>query len=183
MPGPQNIAVEQEKSHEVYGRPLVAPPPYIGPQTVRPSGLLATAFAKSGVSHRNRKVAAAGLASLAMGASRGERPYAWQSLHVGPPMPTMPEGFAPEAFGEAWISHRVRGIEAEGVDAFASEYDYTAFAQRMRVRNAQDGTPPRRFVQQQGHASSCVGTPSTRMGTHYIRPDGNSDQHRKGVTQ
>lgn len=150
---------------------------------MRPSGLLATAFAKSGVSHRNRKVAAAGLASLAMGASGGERPYAWQSLHVGPPMPTMPEGFAPEAFGEAWISHRVRGIEAEGVDAFASEYDYTAFAQRMRVRNAQDGTPPRRFVQQQGHASSCVGTPSTRMGTHYIRPDGNSDQHRKGVTQ
>ena len=183
VPGPQNIVVEQEKSHEVYGRPLVAPPPYIGPQTVRPSGLLATAFAKSGVSHRHRKVAAAGLVSLAMGASRGDRPYAWQSLHVGPPMPTMPEGFAPEAFGEAWISPRVRGIEAEGFDAFASEYDYTAFAQRMRVRNAQDGTPPRRFVQQQGHASSCVGTPSTRMGTHYIRPDGNSDQHRKGVTQ
>ncbi len=183
VPGPQNIVVEQEESYEEYGRPLVAPPPYIGPQTVRPQGLLATAFAKSGVSHRNRKVAATGLVSLAMGASRGERPYAWQSLHVGPPMPTIPEGFAPEAFGGAWISHRVRGIEAEGFDAFASEYDYTAFAQRMRVRNAQDGTPPRRFVQQQGHASSRVGTPSTRMGTHYIRPDGNSDQHRKGVTQ
>lgn len=183
VPGPQALGVEQEYASDVYGAAKVGYGPYLGPQTVRAAGLAPVAPTRCDVSLRHRKVVATGLASLLMGASRGEKPYAWQSLHVGAPMPTVPEGFATELFGGSWISHRVRGIGPEGFDAFASEYDYMAFHLRMRVRNALDGRPPRQPLLPRGVDPADVGAPSTRMGTHYIRPDGNSDQHRKGVTK
>lgn len=186
IPGLQVVDLDQSGwLSQSFGVTTVKHSPYVGPLYVNAAGF-SVAFFGAGTQgeHFNRTLALQGWSALAMGASKpGDTPYTWQGLRVGPLMPTTPKGFNAELFGEAWISHRVRGIEAEGFEAFASEYDYTAFAQRMRVRNAQDGTPPRRFVQQQGHASSRVGAPSTRMGAQYIRPDGNSDQHRKGVTQ
>ena len=181
VPGPRTIGVEQAGGMHLFGLGSVAYAPYRGPQTIRPAGASFTVFPRAGISPRDRALRMLGFVSLAMGVSRGETPYAWQSLHVGPPMPTLPPGFSTEEWGSGWISHRVRGVQAQGYDAFVSEYDFEQFAQRMRVRNAQSGAPPRRFLQHQGRDCAHVGAPALRHGTRYIRPDGNSDQHRKGV--
>ena len=68
-----------------------------------------------------------------------------------------------------------------GWDSFACEYDYQQFNKRMRVRlGTPNGGAPRR-VSPRGDVHSAVGAPGLRPGTHYIRPDGNSDQYRKGA--
>ena len=104
-----------------------------------------------------------------------------QGLHVGRPNLHQQVGFDTARYGNAWISHWVRGLEPEGFDGFASEYDYQNFAQRMRVRNATSPWAGRDIITTSGHRSSRVGTPGVRPGVHYIRPDGNSDQYRKGA--
>lgn len=96
-------------------------------------------------------------------------------------MPTIPGGFDAAAYGAPWVSLWVRGLQAKGHDSFLSEYDLESFARRMRVRNANDGWLGRRTVNAHGHQSSRVGAPGVRPGTHYIRPDGNADQYRKGA--
>mgnify|MGYP003618726075 CR=1 FL=1 len=98
-------------------------------------------------------------------------------------MPTIPNGFSAEVFGKTWISHRVRELTVEGFDAFLCEYDYQAFAQRMRVRRGTATGRPVQIGKPQGWRSSTVGTPGIRNHVHYIRPDGNADQYRKGVPQ
>ena len=116
-----------------------------------------------------------------MGSSRKtEYEYMPQSLHVGPRMPTIPEGFNAEVFGKHWISLRVRDIQMDGFDAFSMDYDYTAFAKRMRVtRKDVPKQHSRLFVA--GIEATLFGTTDVKLGARYIRPDGNSDQFRKGV--
>lgn len=182
VPGPRALLVEQTGSSSQHGLAAVSRPPYVGPQTVRPTGMGATVFAKSSVDHLHRSVRPHGVSALAMGASiQREQPYAWQSLHVGPPMPTMPLGIESENYGAAWVSQRVRGVGAEGFDAFVCEYDLLMFAQRMRVRGTSEPPPPTQKVTPAGPSQTCVGGHALRNKTHYIRPDGNSDQHRKGA--
>ena len=104
-----------------------------------------------------------------------------QGLHVGPKNLHHQVGFDAAGYGVHWVSLRVRELQAKGHDSFLSEYDLESFAQRMRVRNANDAWAGRRAVASHGHRSSHVGAPSVRPGTHYIRPDGNADQYRKGA--
>ena len=119
--------------------------------------------------------------SQAFGESReSEYEYMPQSLHVGPRMPTIPEGFNAEVFGKHWVSLRVRDIQMDGFDAFSMDYDYTAFAKRMRVTRKDVPKPHSRlFVA--GIEATLFGTIDVKLGARYIRPDGNSDQFRKGV--
>lgn len=156
----------------------------MGPQTVRATGFVATAFASdsASVDHLNRTLRAIGHDSAQLGTRRlNDNPYMWQGLRIGPLMPTIPASFKAELFGLTWISHRVREVAGEGFDAFLCEYDYQAFDKRMRVRRVGDGVIPRQLVHPSGFAAARVGTPNARPGVHYIRPDGNSDQSRKGV--
>ena len=104
----------------------------------------------------------------------------WRGLRIGPLMPTIPEGFNAELFGNSWVSHRVRDVGVEGFDAFLCEYDLRAFKHRMRVWRRVEA-PARAHLRAEGLAPAGVGTPGVRPAVHYIRPDGNADQHRKGA--
>lgn len=119
--------------------------------------------------------------SQAFGESReSEYEYMPQSLHVGPRMPIIPKGFNAEVFGKHWVSLRVRDIQMDGFDAFSMDYDYTAFVKRMRVTRKDVPKPHSRlFVA--GIEATLFGTTDVKLGARYIRPDGNSDQFRKGV--
>ncbi|DBA08568.1 hypothetical protein [Pseudomonas aeruginosa] len=165
------------------GATSVARGPYYGPQTVKPVGLPSPGpGAVTWVSLLNRTFQLAGFDAMHMGSSRGEGPYQWQSLHVGPPMPTIPSGTDTSVFGTAWVSLRVRGVEPDGWESFICEYDPSHFADRMRVRNVFIPPGPNaQSVAPVGLDSVDVGVPNVRPGVHYIRPDGNADQYRKGA--
>lgn len=181
---PYEAGLEQFDSSNtmVFGRPLVAFAPYMGPRTLQVRGLLANQFGITRIELLHRTVHARGHDSMAMGTRKsGDSPYQWQGLRVGPLVPTVAGGFLDEKWGKTWVSLRVREVNPEGFDTFLSEYDYQAFAQRMRVRNATTPTRHSTFVGGKGHVSQGFGTPGVRNGRHYIRPDGNSDQYRKGV--
>lgn len=185
IPGPQTILIEEPITGYAAGRTTVARPPYVGPSTIRAGALSFQSFGAAGISHRNRSVRPPGWFSQVFSATygSGSNTYLPQTLTVGPKMPVKPGGAEVGRYGEPWVSLRVREVQADGHDSFESEYDYQAFDKRMRVRNANDSWGGRRSVLTHGHQSSRVGAPGVRPGTHYIRPDGNSDQHRKGVIQ
>lgn len=185
IPGPQNIIIEESIAQHAMGTPKVAPPPYVGPSYIRAGAVSFQSFGRPLVEHRHRTLRPSGwfsqVVAATFGGSGGTGGYMPQTLTVGPRRPTIPSGYDAAGYGLPWVSLRVRELQAAGHDSFVSEYDYQNFAKRMRVRNASDSWGGRRSVLTHGHQSSCVGAPGVRPGTHYIRPDGNSDQYRKGA--
>lgn len=182
IPGPQNITIEELMGGHKFGRPAVAPPPYVGPVHVGPSGLAAASTGAHAIDFFHRTVRPGGFLSQRMGASgSGSGVNMPQNLHVGPRRPNIAGDILATSYGEPWVSHRVRGVQAEGFDSFASEYDYQNFKHRMRVKRASSGAPMWRLVGHRGHTSSQVGTPGVKPMLHYIRPDGNAEQYRKGA--
>ena len=130
----------------------------------------------------NRTLNLSGFDSLAMGATSGsDAPYAWQSLHVGEPMPTLPDGRDMSVFGDTWVSSRVRGIEPEGADFFVCDYDFLDFSKRMRVTRAAIPKPPTQTAGAKGFCAFLSSAGNARPGAAYIRPDGNADMFRKGA--
>lgn len=154
-----------------------------GPQDVLPRGAVPPLLSGEPlVEHRDRAISPEGRESLVMGERAPPNfPYAWQGMRVGPLMPTIPVGASTEEWGTQWVSNRVRGLSAEGFDAFLSEYDYTMFAQRLRVKNASIFDPVVQRVSHIGHQSSVCGWQEAKLMRRYIRPDGNANQHRKGA--
>ncbi len=190
IPGPQTIDLEQLEGQigpsgewgVTYGRPTVGHPPYVGPVYVKPAGLAAPAIARHTVDHFHRTMQARGFFSQAMGASgAGSSTYMPQNLTVGFKRPTIPVGIAAREFDGPWVSHRVRTVQPEGTDFFLSEYDIENFKKRMRVRRADDFLPAPQRITTAGHQSSACGWQEVRPMRHYIRPDGNSEQYRKGA--
>ena len=89
--GVDELLVEGLPSDAVVSAPTVSRPPYVGPQTLFVQGLEGW-IGDARVEPFNRTLNLSGFDSLAMGATSGsDAPYAWQSLHVGEPMPTLPE--------------------------------------------------------------------------------------------
>lgn len=164
------------------GTPTVSRPPYTGAQTISASGFDAQKYTPALIEHFNRTVVGQGWSSERFGASDNmDKPYAWQHLHVGPPIPTQPSGIDSCAFGAgSWISLKVRDLPLTGFDAFICQYDTHAFEQRMRVT----GTPiprPVTAITPVGISTAQSGTPNVVPAVRFIRPDGNSDQYRKGA--
>ena len=184
IPGLQHIEFYFSFDGMAVGRPSVGPPPYIGARSLKPVGLSALAMgASTRVEYFHRAMPVSGWHSLAMGASKsGDTPYTWQGLRVGPLMPTIPEGFNAEQFGQAWVSLRVRDVFVPGDDFMqVAEYDPMEFAKRMLVRNASTPRPPAQGIGPAGFDTFAAGRPGARLGAHYIRPDGNAEQYRKGA--
>lgn len=185
IPGPQSIITEEPIAQHAIGTPKVAPPPYVGPTYIGAGAISFQSFGQPLVDHRHRTLRPSGwfsqVVTASFGGSGGTGGYMPQTLTVGPRRPTIPSGYDAAGYGTHWVSPRVREVQATGHDSFVSEYDYQNFAKRMRVRNANDSWGGRRSVLTHGHQSSRVGAPGVRPGTHYIRPDGNSDQYRKGA--
>lgn len=193
IPGDQLVdAAHEDGAFPVaFGVATVAPPPYTGPRILAAQSAGAVIPPRPVVDFFHRTVTAKGISSLQMGKSEyqggpPQQPYAWPYLRVGPLMPTIPKGISTEVFGETWVSLRIRGLAMEGFDAFLSEYDINKFKERMRVRNSIDDSasaPKPMGIAALGAVNTDAGTPTIWNRIQYIRPDGNSDQHRKGVIQ
>jgi len=182
IPGLQTIRQIDSANTELHGRSKVeryVPP---GPVTVFASGIKSDLMGAHKVDHFHRKLYLKGHEATRMGTRKsGDRPYMWQGLRVGPLMPTIPDGVDQVSLGEPWVSRRVRDIVMEGFNAFISEYQLEAFDQRMRVRNAYMPSPKEQEVQAAGFEFEQEGTPDIKHAVHYIRPDGNANQYRKGA--
>lgn len=166
----------------VFGQARIAYGPVRGTQTISPTGTRFTVYGANEIQLQNRSVTAQGFDSARMGTRKiNDTPFMWQGLRIGAPVPTVPNGFDAARYGMAWVSLAVRNIEAIGFDSFISEYDLQFFRQRMTVRNAQSNEPPAQTIRPHGYSAMLVATPDVKLGVHYIRPDGNTDNFRKGA--
>lgn len=184
VPGTGILEQFDSEDAALYGEPSIDHVIPVGPRTVAAPGLDALDVGEQQIELLNRVVSAQGYEATRMGAAKpGDTPYMWQGLRVGPLMPTIPEGFGADLHGGQWISHRVREVHPAGFDGFQSEYQLEAFEQRMRVtRRAPSATIAARSLLAAGaHPDSVLGTPDVRPGVHFIRPDGNAEQFRKGA--
>ena len=178
---PQDVEQYESRNMQAFGRPYLVSP-YYGPQTIRVGGINASSFGTSRVEHFHRTIRASGSSMMIIGASRGgDTAYKPQSLWVGRPMPTIPIGFNAERFGHTTIGLRVRDVTVQSFDAFNAESDISNFKGRLKViqvRKPQVIEAKDIYPQSFGH--TIYGVPEIRLKVHYIRPDGNSDQFRKG---
>ena len=165
-----------------YGTAVVAPPPYTGPQTIAARGFNNQAFGIDRVELLHRNITASGRDSLAMGRSiSNDTPYMWQGLRVGEFVPMSIGAGDTSVFGDTVIGLRVREIPVEGFVAFRSEYEPSRFKDRMKVIGSLTNNPLTQGVTAGGIDSEAMGNPSIKPAQHFIRPDGNSDQFRKGA--
>lgn len=182
IPGPKDVRQFASGQFAEFGNPAIKPAPYLGPQTVVPPGLAATGWGVNHIELKDRKVYPSGFQSALMGDARpGDQPFMWQGLRVGPRVPLVIGGGAMDRHGTTWISHRVREVVAGGDDFFMCEYDLTNFSGRMRVRRQQMPGIPARTVTPVGIPESAPGAANIMNHRHYIRPDGNAEQYRKGA--
>lgn len=178
---PQFVEQYDSENQALYGRPVVTSI-YYGPQYLTGRGFNSNTFGTQRVEFFHRSIRPQGYLATLMGARKsGDTAYKPQGLWVGRPMPTIPDGFNAEVFGDTTISLRVRDVTVEGFDSFISEMDISNFKGRMKVTLVKKPVviEPKE-IKLEAFGLTTYGTPDIRLKTHYIRPDGNSDQYRKG---
>jgi hypothetical protein len=166
--------------HAEFGRAVVNRP-VDRVHYIRPSGF-AGSFGQSLVEFYHRTIHPVGTNMTLMGVSDSrDTPYKPQRLWVGEPKPTIPTGFESEVFGNHWISLKVRDVSVAGFDSFVSEMDVSSFKGRMKVTLAKKADPIEpKSVEVSSFGGTSYGVPDIKLKVHYIRPDGYSDQFRKG---
>ena len=165
---------------EQHGSTTIKHAAYLGAQTIAARGFSKPNFGAQRIELFNRQLLAAGRDSLQMGASKsGDTPYMWQGLRVGEFVPMSIGAGDTLVFGETTISLRIREIALEGFVAFRSEYDIDAFNERMKVTRASTDDELQQDIVTVGAYAGVIGLANVRLGQHFIRPDGNSDQFRK----
>lgn len=177
---PQYVEQFDSKNHAEFGQTVVSRP-VDRFHYIRPNGF-AGSFGQGQIDFFHRRIRPVGNNMGLMGASGpGDTPYKPQRLWVGEPKPTIPTGFESEIFGNHWISLKVRDISIEGFDSFQSELDISNFKGRMKVILVKKPIviEPKE-IKPEAFDLAAYGVPNIRLKTHYIRPDGNSDQYRKG---
>lgn len=179
---PQTIEIRLGIYDNVFGKPTIERPPYTGPQYISLKGFYSTVFGATYADNYVRNLHTKGRDSLAMGQRKsGDTPFMWQGLRVGEHVPLIIGGDDTSRHGLTWISLRVRELGAEGFDTFRSEYDITSFDGKLTVKNADKKLPSETTVTVTGiEPYNAFGYQDVKLGQHYIRPDGNSDQFRKG---
>lgn len=181
IPGPQSVEQFDSAFTQLFGRPSVSRPPYVGPQTITGRGFAATLWGANEIQLLDRPIYPQGYQSERMGTRLvNDRPYMWQGLRVGPHVPLVIGGYANERLGEPWVSFRVREVALQGFDAFLSEYELEAFDKRMRVTR-RAAPQPSRAIAPVGILATGFAASDVKPGVHFIRPDGNADQYRKGA--
>lgn len=180
--GTQEIKSQPNNLFTVFGKPGIALAKDKDMQVLVP-GLNALSMGKHLIEFFHRTIKPSGYNALAMGSSRGDTLYMPQSLHVGPRRPTIPVGTLMEKFGTTYIGLKVRDIQVQGFIATVIGYDPTQFKERMRVERGQGGadTKPVQTIQAVGFDALLSNASNVKYAVHYIRPDGNSDQFRKGA--
>ncbi|EIM39986.1 phage protein [Acinetobacter sp. HA] len=179
--GTQEIKSQPNNLFTVFGRPGITLAKEKNVQ-LRPPGLSASLYGRPVVEFFHRTIKPSGYNTLAMGSSRGGTLYMPQSLHVGPRRPTIPVGTLMEKFGTTYIGLKVRDIQVQGFEATVIGYDPTQFKERMRVERGQGGAViPAQTIKPVGFDALRSNASNVKYAVHYIRPDGNSDQFRKGA--
>lgn len=164
-----------------FGKTVVKRPPYTGPQGINVRGFVSSYIPRQYVQNFNRSVGAKGSDSLQMGRKKeGDRPFMWQGLRVGPHIPLIIGGDDFVSFGDTTIQLKVRQLTLDGFDSFVSDYDFTNFDKRMRVTGTTTSYVDDVSSNASGFDSLMLGDVGIKLGQHFIRPDGNSDQFRKG---
>ena len=184
VPGTQTVEQFYSADMAAIGVPGVEFAPYVGPRTLAPGGIAPPAIAQQEVEFFQRTRQTTGWDSMRMGESKsGDTPFQWQGLRIGPLIPNTPDGFDAQGHGTPWVSLAVRDVPMQGWDSFECEYDIAQFDKRMRVTRTPTPKPPVQHIGARGAPPSTIGTPDLRAGRHYIRPDGNAEQYRKGAPQ
>lgn len=143
-------------------------------------------FGKTDISHFHRTIYPKSFFATQMGISiAGDTPFMWQGLRIGERVLGNYGGFDSSAFGTTWISNKIREVRVAGFDSFVSQSDVKSFKGRLTVKRAIDGLPKQRKLAQVvgavGIDPNTIHTPNIKNKVHYIRPDGNSEQFRKGA--
>lgn len=158
-------------------------------------GIASENVGKHDISHFHRRIHHRGVQMAQMGISRSnDNPFMWQGLRIGERVLGNYGGFDSNVFGRTWISNKIREINVEGFDSFISEADIRSFNGRLTVKRVIDGMPKKskkaQIIGVVGINPSLVRTtlnnnqipnPDIKNKVHYVRPDGNSEQYRKGA--
>lgn len=153
-------------------------------KTIKPHGFNSLALSKNEIQLFHRNVRMVGFNSLSMGTlKQDDKPYMWQGLRIGAHVPTSIGGEDQSEFGKTWISNRVRDVVPIGLDyALVNVYDYGKFDQRMRVTIRKDQQIiPAQVIHMSGLNGLKISASDIKNRVHFIRPDGNSEQYRKGA--
>mgnify|MGYP007029307864 CR=1 FL=1 len=180
--GPFDQHLEQFDSSDMqsFGRPSLSIP-YGGAYHIKPNGISSPILNKHMIDFFNRIVQPHGTDQSNMGTRlNGDKPFMWQGLRVGELVKGNYGGFENEAFGQTWVSNKIRELSVNGFESFVCEYDYTAFDKRMRVYR-KTIPRPQIHISPVGFDVSRLGLLNIKPAVHYIRPDGNADQFRKGA--
>ena len=178
----QKILLREGVSESEWGDAVVDHPPYIGPMHVELQGLDSLKFGDIYSDNLDRCIFTQGADSLCMGESKyDDNPYMWQSLRVGEYVPFIVGGDTMLRVGAATITLRVREIGVQSFNSFRSEYELQNFRERIKVFNSDKKLPEKITIKATGiETSANIGYQDIKLGQHFIRPDGNSDQFRKG---
>lgn len=181
--GTQEIKFRLQPLHTFYGQPSIKSVLKQN-NNLRVLGMSSALFGKPSIDNLHRELKPAGIFSQAMGQKVDrDTPYMWKGFRVGPLVPTRFGGDIHTRFGETWISYRVREVLMSGEDfSLVNEYDPMHFKQRMFVWNRkQPELPATQMIKANGFLAQAMGTPNIKPAAHYIRPDGNMDNYRKGA--
>ncbi|WP_111883812.1 hypothetical protein [Acinetobacter sp. CFCC 11171] len=179
-PFDQNIIQFDSNNMQNFGQPSLNTP-YGGAFFIKPNGLNSPTLNRPTVDFFNRTIKTVGSNHLQMGTRKsGDTAFMWQGLRIGVLVKGNYGGFENEVFGNIFISLKVRNVETQGFESFVMEYDYKQFDQRMRVVR-QELPKPKLLIKPMGVDALLLAVPNIKPAAHYIRPDGNADQFRKGA--
>lgn len=182
--GPYNLELKVFESPftELFGNPAVKFP-FDGntKQYIRPIGMDSKTINKPVIDFRNRLIRPVAFDSQALGYSRyPDTPYMWQSLRIGELIKGNYAGFEALIFGKQSISLRVRELRVTGFNSYDDSFSMGGFNQKLTVKLVPKPSVPVQ-LKAVGFVSSNYGVPNIKPAVHYIRPDGNADQYRKGA--
>ena len=153
-----------------------------GPRAIKPAGLNAFSMQNPLVQFFNREFKITGFVSTKMGESvHNDTDYYPQRLHVGFKKGVTNEGVNTSIFGQSAITYRVRQVDTKGFDSFISTYSISHFKDRLKVAlKKKPVVVLNQVIIVNGIQLHDQSIPDIKLNVHYIRPDGNSEQFRKG---
>ena len=182
--GDQIISFRNELDASLFGQPTLAHIESFH-RNIQIKGSDWLQFGKSDAQLLDRKVYPVGLNAFGVGSKKNnDKPYMWQGLRVGEHIPTQVGNIDFSEFGGCQISLWVRDIQPVGFDsALVNQYDYAEFNKRLRVvmRDSPEQQKPTQHIKPFGLNANMFNASNIQNQVHYIRPDGNAEQFRKGA--
>lgn len=142
-------------------------------------------FGRHKIDHFHRNVHPSPFVATKMGQSKWyDTPFMWQGLRIGKRVLGSYGGLDSSIFGATWISNNLREVIATGFDSFVSETDIRHFKGRLvikRVGKASIQGKEAQGIETVSIHPNSLPTSNIKNKAQHIRPDGNSEQFRKGA--